>query len=141
MSKNKVGYTTGVFDMFHIGHLNLLRSAKEKCDYLIVGVSTDELVKSYKDKTPIIPFADRLAIVEAVKYVDKVVPQYSMDKIQAWRELHFDVMFHGDEWKGTELYNRYEEEFAKVGVRVEFLPHTDGVSSSALREQLKTKEI
>ena len=136
-----IGYTTGVFDMFHIGHLNLLRSAKEKCDYLIVGVSTDELVKSYKDKTPIIPFADRIAIVEAVKYVDKVVPQYSMDKIQAWRELHFDVMFHGDEWKGTELYNRYEEEFAKVGVRVEFLPHTDGVSSSALREQLKTKEI
>lgn len=139
MSKYKIGYTTGVFDMFHIGHLNILRKAREKCDYLIVGVSTDELVKSYKDKTPIIPFADRVAIVEAIKYVDKVVPQTSMDKLLAWNSLHFDVMFHGDEWRGTELYNRYEQEFAKVGVRVEFLPHTDGISSSSLREQLNIK--
>ena len=129
-----IGYTSGVFDMFHIGHLNILKRAKEKCDYLIVGVSTDEVVESYKHKHPIIPFEQRAAIVSAIKYVDKVVPQDTMDKMQAWQKVHFDVMFHGDEWKGTELYNRYEEEFAKVNVRIEYLPHTDGVSSSQLRE-------
>ena len=104
-----IGYTTGVFDMFHIGHLNILRRAKEKCDYLIVGVSTDELVQSYKHKVPIIPFEQRCAIVKAIRYVDEVVPQMSMDKLAFLKERHFDVMFHGDEWKGTELYNRYEE--------------------------------
>lgn len=106
--KYKVGYTTGVYDMFHIGHLNILRRAKEMCEYLIVGVSTDECVKSYKNKTPIIPFEQRAAIVEAIKYVDEVVPQTSMDKLTFLKERHFDVMFHGDEWKGTELYDRYE---------------------------------
>ncbi len=133
----KIGYTTGVFDMFHIGHLNILRRAKELCDYLIVGVSTDEVVQSYKNKIPIIPYENRAAIVEAIKYVDKVVPQTSMDKFAAWEELHFDVMFHGDEWKGTELYNRYEEEFAKVGASIHYLSHTVGISSSILREKLE----
>ena len=134
--KYKIGYTTGVYDMFHIGHLNILRRAKEMCEYLIVGVSTDECVKSYKNKTPIIPFEQRAAIVEASKYVDEVVPQTSMDKLEFLKQRHFDVMFHGDEWKGTELYNRYEEEFAKYDACIEFLTHTEGISSSMLREKV-----
>lgn len=132
-----IGYTTGVFDMFHIGHLNILRRAKEKCDYLIVGVSTDECVESYKHKTPIIPYDQRAAIVEAIKYVDEVVPQNSMDKLEFLKQRHFDVMFHGDEWKGSELYNNYEKEFALYGARIEYLSHTDGISSTLLREKLK----
>lgn len=131
-----IGYTTGVFDMFHIGHLNILRRAKEKCDYLIVGVSTDEVVQGYKHKTPIIPFEERAAIVKAIEYVDEVVPQTTMDKLEFLKSRHFDVMFHGDEWKGTELYNRYEEEFAKYGARIEYLKHTEGISSSILREKI-----
>ena len=99
--KYKIGYTTGVFDMFHIGHLNILRRAKEQCDYLIVGVSTDELVRDYKNKTPIVPFEERKAIVDAIKYVDEVVPQTSMDKFEAWKKLHFNAIFHGDDWKGS----------------------------------------
>ena len=133
----KIGYTTGVFDMFHIGHLNILRRAKEKCDYLIVGVSTDEVVQSYKNKTPIIPYEQRAAIVAAIKYVDEVVPQTSMDKLEFLKCRHFDVMFHGDEWKGTELYNKYEVEFSKYGASIEYLQHTDGISSSILREKIK----
>ncbi len=135
-----IGYTTGVFDMFHIGHLNILKRAKENCDYLIVGVSTDEVVQNYKNKTPTIPFEQRAAIVEAIKYVDKVVPQTSMDKFAAWKELHFDVMFHGDEWKGTELYNKYEKEFAEVGAKIHYLPHTEGISSSLLREKTQNND-
>lgn len=131
-----IGYTTGVFDMFHIGHLNILRRAKEKCDYLIVGVSTDEVVLSYKNKRPIIPYEQRAAIVEAIRYVDEVVPQTTMDKVEFLKSRHFNVMFHGDEWKGTELYNHYEEEFAKFGARIEYLTHTDGISSSILRDKI-----
>ena len=139
MSKKIVGYTTGVFDLFHMGHLNLLKRAKEQCDYLIVGVSTDECVKNYKHKTPVVPFEERKAIVESIRYVDKVVPQEVMDKIKAWETLRFDVMFHGDDWKGTALYNRYEEEFAKVGVQIIYLPHTRGVSSTLRSEQFRKK--
>lgn len=132
-----IGYTTGVFDMFHIGHLNILRRAKERCDYLIVGVSTDEVVESYKHHKPIIPYDQRAAIVEAIKYVDEVVPQTTMDKTEFLKQRHFDVMFHGDEWKGTDLYNKYEEKFAKYGARIEYLSHTEGISSSMLREKIK----
>lgn len=135
MKKYKIGYTTGVYDMFHIGHLNILRRAKEQCEHLIVGVSTDSLVENYKHKTPVIPFEQRAAIVEACRYVDEVVPQTSMDKLDAWQTLHFDVMFHGDEWRGTELYNEYERRFAEVGAVIVYLPHTDGISSSMLREK------
>lgn len=131
-----IGYTTGVYDMFHIGHLNILRRAKEKCDYLIVGVSTDECVESYKHHTPVIPYEQRAAIVEAIKYVDEVVPQTTMDKLEFLKHRHFDVMFHGDEWKGTELYNKYEKEFALYGARIEYLSHTDGISSTMLREKI-----
>ena len=136
MNKYKVGYTTGVFDMFHIGHLNILKRAKEQCDYLIVGVSTDELVRSYKNKTPIIPFEERMAIVEAIRYVDKVIPQMSMDKYGAWEKLKYNVLFHGSDWKNSDMYNEIMEQFSKVGVDVVFLPHTEGVSSTLLSEVL-----
>lgn len=136
MKKYKIGYTTGVYDMFHIGHLNIFKRAKEQCDYLIVGVSTDELVQDYKGKTPIIPYEERVAIVNSIEYVDKVVPQTSMDKLQAWNELHFDVMFHGSDWKGSEMYDKLIEELKKVGTDVVFLPHTEGVSSTLLSEKL-----
>ena len=96
MKHYKVGYTTGVYDLFHIGHLNIIKRAKELCDYLIVGVSTDEVVENYKHKSPIIPFEERIAIIEAIKYVDKVVPQVSMDKYEAWKQYKFDAIFHGD---------------------------------------------
>ena len=126
--------------MFHIGHLNLIRRAKEQCEYLIVGVSTDECVQSYKNKTPIIPYEERSAIVQAIRYVDEVVPQTSMNKLEFLKKRHFDVMFHGDECKGTELYNKYEEEFAKYGAKIEYLTHTDGISSTILREKLHGKK-
>lgn len=134
--KYKVGYTTGVFDMFHIGHLNILKKAKEQCDYLIVGVSTDENVRSYKNKTPIIPFEERIAIVRELKCVDEAVPQTNMNKMEAWGKLHFDALFHGSDWKGSDMYNKMIEEFAAVGVDVVFLPHTEGVSSTLLSDVL-----
>lgn len=133
----KTGYTTGVYDLFHIGHLNLLKRAKEQCDFLIVGVSTDELVESYKGKLPVIPFEERMAIVEAIKYVDQVVPQVTMDKIEAWKRLHFDAIFHGDDWKGSAMYDEIEKQFAKVGVQMVFLPHTQGTSSTEITKRLR----
>jgi len=136
MKKYKVGYTTGVYDMFHIGHINVLKKAKEQCNYLIVAVSTDEVVQSYKHKTPIIPFKERIAIIQELKCVDKAVPQTSMNKMEAWENLHFDALFHGSDWKGSEMYNKMTEEFADVGVDVVFLPHTEGVSSTLLSEVL-----
>ena len=133
--KYKIGYTTGVFDMFHMGHLNILKRAKEQCDYLIVGVSTDETVESYKHKSPVIKFEERSAIVEAIKYVDKVVPQTSMNKMDAYKELKFDALFHGSDWQGSVMYNQIVEEFAAVGVDVVFLPYTNGISSTLIREK------
>lgn len=131
----KIGYTTGVYDLFHVGHLNLLRRAKEQCDFLIVGVTVDELV-AYKHKKAVIPFEERCAIVEAIRYVDKVVPQVSMDKVKAWNEHKFDVMFVGDDWKGTEKWNAYEEQFNELGVEIVYFPYTKGTSSTLLNEVL-----
>ena len=131
-----IGYTTGVFDMFHIGHLNILQKAKERCDYLIVGVSTDELVQDYKKQKPIIPFEERIRIVEALKCVDAVVPQTSMDKLAAWRELKYNVLFHGSDWKGSSMYEKVIQDLRSVGVEVVFLPHTAGVSSTLLSDVL-----
>ena len=130
--KYKIGYTTGVFDMFHIGHLNILKRAKEQCEYLIVGVSTDELVQEYKHKTPTSPFENRIAIIEAIKYVDMVVPQTDMDKYKMWEKLQYNAIFHGDDWKGSKLYDKVEADLRKQGVDMVFLPHTNGVSSTAL---------
>lgn len=137
MKKYKIGYTTGVFDLFHIGHLNILKRAKAQCDYLIVGVSTDELVQQYKHKTPVIPYEERKQIVEAIRYVDQVVPQTSMNKREAWESLHFNAIFHGDDWKGSSLYNGIEKRLKEVGVDLVFLPHTDGTSSTLIGERLK----
>ena len=138
MKKYKIGYTTGVFDLFHIGHLNLLKNAKALCDYLIVGVSTDENVRSYKHKTPIVKYEERVAIVEAIKYVDKVVPQTSMDKYEAWELYHFDALFHGDDWKNTKMYDDIEVKLASVGCDVVFLPHTEGTSSTMITSVLNS---
>ena len=135
IKKYKIGYTTGVFDMFHIGHLNILKRAKAMCDYLIVGVSTDEVVQEYKHKSPVIPFEDRLAIVEAIKYVDKAIPQATMDKMVAYKELHFDALFHGSDWKDSTMYDEIEKSFSAIGVDVVFLPHTDGISSTLIRDK------
>lgn len=136
MNKLRIGYTTGVFDMFHIGHLNILKRAKENCDYLIVGVSTDELVQEYKNKTPIIPFEERKAILESISYVDKVVAQNHRDKIAAQEELKFNIMFVGDDWKGSELFTEVEEIFRERNVELMYFPYTKGTSSTILREKL-----
>lgn len=132
-----IGYTTGVFDMFHIGHLNLLRRARMHCDYLIVGVSTDALVKKLKHRRPIIPFSERVDIVQSVRYVDKVVPEETADKMDAWAHLKFNVIFKGDDWKGTEQWKRLEEQFHSVGVEVVYFPYTSHTSSTQLREALE----
>ena len=131
-----IGYTTGVYDMFHVGHLNILKRAKAQCDRLIVGVSTDELVQQEKNKTPIIPFADRCAIIEAIKYVDEVVPQPDKNKVGAWEKLGFHKMFVGSDWKGSPQWDRFEEQFAPLGVEIVYLDHTDGISSTILREKM-----
>ena len=135
--KKIIGYTTGVYDMFHIGHLNVIRNAKEQCDYLIVGVSTDELVRHEKKKTPVIPYEERTEIVSAIRYVDEVVPQINKDKMQAWGKYHFDKMFVGSDWKGTPQWNEYERQFKAIGVEIVYLPHTDGISSTKLTEVIK----
>ncbi len=134
--KKIIGYTTGVFDMFHIGHLNILKRAKQHCDILIVGVTTDELCLSYKNKLPIIPYEERKAIIEAIQYVDKVVPQLNRDKFSAWEEHRFDIMFVGDDWKGSELFEAVERKLNAVGCRVEYLPYTQGTNSTILREKV-----
>lgn len=139
MKKYKIGYTTGVFDMFHIGHLNILSRAKEQCEYLIVGVTSDKLCLSRKNKMPIINEDERMAIVEAIRYVDKVVLQKDMNKLDAVNTLSADVVFVGSDWKGSDAWNRYEQEFASVGCDVVYLNHTDGISSSILREKLNNR--
>ncbi|MBC1779157.1 adenylyltransferase/cytidyltransferase family protein [Listeria booriae] len=136
MCKKIIGYTTGVFDMFHIGHLNLLKNAKKQCDYLIVGVTIDSLV-AYKNKKTIIPFEERKAIVEHINFVDCVVPQETMHKMEAFHKYHFDIMFVGSDWQGSETWNRLEEEFVDVGVTIKYLPYTAGTSSTILRETLQ----
>lgn len=135
--KRIIGYTTGVFDMFHIGHLNVIRKAKEQCDYLIVGVSTDELVQIEKHKTPVIPYEERIEIVSAIKYVDAVVPQTDKNKKAAWMKYHFDKMFVGSDWQGTPQWMKYEKEFGPLGVEIVYLQHTDGISSTELTGVIK----
>ncbi|QTF91298.1 adenylyltransferase/cytidyltransferase family protein [Halomonas sp. BM-2019] len=132
-----IGYTTGVYDLFHIGHLNVLKRAKLECDYLIVGVTTDELSESRKGKRPIIPFTERMEIVEHVKFVDEVVPQTNMNKFEAWNNLKFDKMFVGDDWKGSEKWNQLERQFGEVGVEIVYFPYTSHTSSTKLREVLE----
>jgi len=130
-----IGYTSGVYDLFHIGHLNLLRNAKAMCDKLIVGVSTDELV-SYKNKKAVIPHSERMEIVRAIQYVDAVIPQENMDKFEMWKKLKFDIMFVGDDWYKTPKWKELEEQFKAVGVRIVFFPYTKGTSSTLINETL-----
>ncbi|WP_461023894.1 adenylyltransferase/cytidyltransferase family protein [Thalassiella azotivora] len=131
-----MGYTTGVYDMFHVGHLNILRRAREGCDYLIVGVTTDELVESRKGRRPIVPLLERMEIVQNVRYVDDVVPQATMDKLEAWNNLKFDVVFVGDDWKGTPAWTAIEADFRSVDVDVVYFPYTQHTSSTTLRRQV-----
>lgn len=140
MKQHKIGYTTGVFDLFHVGHLNILKRAKEQCEFLIVGVSTDDLVMEYKNKKPVIPYAHRVEIIEGIKYVDMVVPQVNRDKFSAWEGLKFDAMFVGDDWKGSPLFSEVEKKFKKVGVEIVFFPYTKGVSTTELKQQIQVKE-
>ena len=139
MPSNKViGYTTGVYDLFHVGHLHLLRNAKSMCDYLIVGVSTDELVYEIKDKRPIIPFNERIEILSALPFVDVVVAQSSMDKMDAWQRYKFDIMFVGDDWKGSEAWNGIETKFGDMGVKTIYFPYTKSTSSTKINHVLES---
>ena len=131
-----IGYTAGVFDLFHIGHLNLLKNAKGMCDKLIVGVTTDELV-AYKNKKAVIPFEERLEIVRSIKYVDAVVAQKDMDKLTMCRELKADMLIVGDDWYNTPKWNAYEKEFAEYGIKIVYFPYTQGTSSTLINETLK----
>ena len=135
-AKYHLGYTTGVFDLFHIGHLNLLKKAKEYCDYLIVGVSVDEIV-TYKNSNPVIPFEERIEIVRAIKYVDEAVAQTNLDKYEAWKKLGYNVLFHGDDLKNSMLWLKYEEKLREEGVDLIYLPYTKGVSTSMIRDRIK----
>ena len=132
-----VGYTTGVFDLFHVGHLNVLRAAHALCNRLIVGVSTDELAMEYKKKKPFIPFAERIEIVRAIRYVDLAVSREIYDKYEEWKRLKFNVLFVGDDWYGKENWKHYEAELAREGVKVIYLPHTPGTSSTELKKKLE----
>lgn len=134
-----IGYTAGVFDLFHVGHLNIFRNAKKFCDYLIVGVSTDDVVVRNKHKMPVIPFDQRVEIVKAIKYVDKVIPQEKYDiegKIEIAKKYKIKVMFVGSDWKGTDKWNLLEKELAKINCKVVYLKHTDGISSTILKEKI-----
>lgn len=131
-----IGYTTGVFDLFHIGHLNLLKNAKGMCDKLIVGVTVDELVK-YKGKEALIPFEDRIEIVRSIKYVDAAIPQYNMDKLTICKQIGAKYLFVGDDWYGTEKWRKYEEDFAKEGIKIIYFPYTKGISSTQITKALK----
>lgn len=130
-----IGYTTGVYDLFHIGHLNLLKNAKGMCDKLIVGVTVDELV-AYKGKKALIPFEDRIEIVRAIKYVDAAVPQYDMDKLTACKKLGAQMLFVGDDWYETERWKELEKEFASANIRIVYFPYTKGVSSTSINRAL-----
>jgi len=130
-----IGYTTGVYDLFHIGHLNLLKNAKGMCDKLVVGVTVDELV-AYKGKQAMIPFEDRIEIVRSIKYVDAAVPQYDMDKLDACKKLGAKLLFVGDDWYGTEKWQQYEKEFEAEGIKIIYFPYTKGISSTKINEAL-----
>jgi len=132
----QIGYTSGVYDLFHIGHLNLLRNAKGMCDKLIVGITTDELV-GYKNKKAVIPHNERMEIVRAIEYVDSVVPQEDMDKFEMWKKLKYDVMFVGDDWYASPKWEELEKQFKEVGVRIVFFPYTKGTSSTLINETLE----
>ena len=131
-----IGYTAGVYDLFHVGHLNLFKNAKGMCDKLVVGVTVDELVQ-YKGKNAMIPFEDRIELVRSCKFVDAAVPQYDMDKLTACKKLGATYLFVGDDWYCTDNRKKYEEEFNKEGIKIIFFPYTMGISSTKITAALK----
>lgn len=131
-----IGYTTGVYDLFHIGHLNMLRDAKSLCDKLIVGVSTDEVVK-YKHKKSVIPFNERIRIVRSIKYVDAAIPQNDRNKILAWKKIKFDILFVGDDWYGEKKWKEFEKTLKKKNIKIVYFPYTKGTSSTIINNTLK----
>ena len=140
MKKYKIGYTCGVFDMFHVGHLNLLEKCKSMCDYLIVGVCNDDYVRNIKHKEPVYSEQDRVRILEALKVVDRaelVTIEETNDKVLAIEKFHFDVLFSGDDWKGSERYQKTEEQFKKYGAFIEYFPYTQGISTTQIKEKIK----
>lgn len=137
--KYKIGYTQGTYDLFHIGHLNLIEHAKEQCEHLIVGINSDELVMKYKNKKANIPEKDRAQIVAALKAVDEVIVVQTLDKSAIYNLKHFDAIFIGDDWKGTDRWINTEEELSKFGVPVIYLPHTDGISTSEITQKIKNE--
>ena len=140
MKKYKIGYTQGVYDMFHIGHLNILKRAKEYCEILIVGINSDDLVRKYKHKIPVINEIDRVEIVRNIKQVDQVVLVDTLDKNEIYKKIHFNAIFIGSDWKGNPRWEQTEKEMADKDVDVVYLPHTEGISSSILRE-VKDKHV
>jgi len=137
MKKYKIGYTQGTFDLFHVGHLNLLNNAKSQCEYLIVGVNSDELVMNYKNKKTNINENDRARIVEAIKGVDKVIITRTLDKLKIHELIDFDAIFIGDDWKGNDRWENTKKDLAKIGIDVVFLPHTDGISTTQITKGLQ----
>ena len=133
----RVGYAAGAFDLFHVGHLNLLRQARQRCDHLVAGVVSDELLEATKGHLPVVPLAERMEIVEHVRYVDEVHAEVLPDKLDTWRQLRFDVFFKGDDWQGTPRGERLEREFAALGVEVVYFPYTVHTSSTKLRAALE----
>jgi glycerol-3-phosphate cytidylyltransferase len=136
-----IGYTAGAFDLFHVGHVNLLRNSRERCDRLIVGVSTDDLVAATKGKTCVVPFKERSEIVGACRYADLVIPQTDLDKVAAWKTLRFNLLFIGDDWLGNVRWRGYERELAKRDVSVVYLPYTRETSSTLLTQALNRMSL
>lgn len=134
-----VGYAPGVYDLFHVGHLNVLRQAKERCDFLIAGVVSDAMAEQAKGRRPVVPLNERLEIVRHIDYVDDVHAEMVPDKLETWRAVGFDVFFKGDDWRGTPKGKALEERFAAVGVRVVYFPYTVHTSSTMLRGVLQSK--
>jgi glycerol-3-phosphate cytidylyltransferase len=133
----RVGYAAGVFDLFHIGHLNILRHAKSQCDHLVAGVVSDELCEATKGTRPVVPLVERLEIVSSIACVDSAVAETHPDRLETWKEVRFNVFFKGDDWRGTPKGLRLERAFAEVGVEVVYFPYTVHTSSTALRRALE----
>ena len=131
-----IGYTTGVFDLFHVGHVRILKKSKSLCDKLIVGVSSDNLVKKYKNKYPVISQKERMEVVKNNKHVNYVVSQNTLDKFISWKKLKYDIMFVGDDWYDTKKWQELDKKFKKVGVRIVYLPYTKGTSSTKINNIL-----
>ncbi len=136
MKKYHLGYTQGVYDMFHVGHLNLIKKASEQCERLLVGINSDELVKKYKHKEPVVSQINRLVIVESLKYVDMCYVVDTLDKVRVWEKLHFDAIFIGDDWKGDLRWKKTKDDLESLGVDTVFLPYTKDISSTILRSKV-----